>query len=93
MAGVDDHSEYDGGGLMPNGVYPKGSDALTASDKLRLLSTTGQTEDSNAPIDPAYWNGATVPDPQIAATDRRAREQRQRALRRESIDRYKESPY
>lgn len=93
MAGVDDHSEYEGGGLMPNTVFPKGNDALTPSDKLRLQSLTGQEEDSRAPLDPYHWYGNAKPDfaPEKAAA--RARQEQNRQMRREEIARYKESPY
>lgn len=50
-------SEYEGGGVMPNTVFPMGSEALTASDKLRLQSITGQEEDSRATPDPGFWVG------------------------------------
>lgn len=93
MAGVENHSEFDGGGVMPNTVYPKGNDALTPSDKLRLLSMTGQTEDSRAPVDGYYWTGATAPDPALAKAVEREQRQRAQALRRSEIDRYKESQY
>lgn len=71
-------SEYDGGGVLPNTIYPKGADALTASDKLRLLSITGQMEDPLASPDPGYWYGneyfdpaaVTPPDPQRVARER-----------------------
>lgn len=52
-----DRSEYGGGGVMPNTVFPKGTEALTASDKLRLQSITGQEEDSRAAPDPGFWYG------------------------------------
>jgi hypothetical protein len=72
-------SEYEGGGVLPNTIYPKGADALTPSDKLRLMSITGQTEDPLATPDPGYWNGneyfvpgeTPPPDPQRVARDRR----------------------
>ena len=56
-------SEYGGGGVMPNTVFPKGTEALTASDKLRLQSITGQETDSNAPVDPYFWQGGVEPPP------------------------------
>lgn len=52
-----DRSEFDGGGVMPNTVHPKGTEALTASDKLRLQSITGQETDSRATPDPGFWYG------------------------------------
>lgn len=64
----DPRSEYGGMGVMPNTVFPKGSDALTASDKLRLQSLTGQEEDSRAPVDPYHWYG-NVELPEIEPFD------------------------
>ena len=55
--GEDPRSEFGGMGVMPNTVHPKGTDALTASDKLRLMSITGQEDDSKAPPDPYFWQG------------------------------------
>lgn len=87
-----DPSEYEGGGILPNTIYPKGPDALTASDKLRLLSITGQTEDPLATPDPGYWEGnryfipgaVEPPDPQRVA--------RARQNARVERNRYKETP-
>lgn len=87
-----DRTEYQGGGPMPNTVYPKGTEALTASDKLRLQSITGQETDSRATPDPGFWYGNAyfdvneVPEP-TAEQKRRAREN----LRIERL-RYRESP-
>lgn len=92
MPGVDEFSEFDGGGVMPNTIFPKGSDALTPGEKLRLQSLTGQENDSRAPLDPAFWNGATMPDPRPAEMDRRAREREEAARRRQELRRYKQTP-
>lgn len=92
--GVEEHSEYDGGGVMPNTVYPKGADALSPSDKLRLQSLTGQEEDSRAPVDPWFWQGGQYTDDALDGVerDRRARTARNARLRREEAARYRESP-
>ena len=89
----NERSEYDGGGVMPNTVYPKGNDALTASDKLRLQSITGQEEDSRAPVDPWFWQGGQYSPDALAdvESDRRARERRNNQLRREEARRYRET--
>jgi hypothetical protein len=89
---MSDHSEYDGGGVMPNTVYPKGADALTAADKLRLQSITGQETDPNAPVDPYHWYGNVAPDPAIVENNRRAKVEKARATERREVDRYRESP-
>lgn len=90
--GLADRSEYDGEGPMPNTVYPKGSEALTPADKLRLGYLTGQEEDSRASLDPGVWYGNKyfdvneVPEPtpeQIA---------RRRENARIEQSRYRESP-
>lgn len=90
---LNERSEYDGGGVMPNTVYPKGSDALTASDKLRLQSLTGQEDDANAPVDPWFWQGGDYSSTALdgVEADRRARERRNSQLRREESRRYRES--
>lgn len=87
-----EHSEYDGGGVMPNTVYPKGSEALTPADKLRLQSITGQETDSRAPVDPYHWYGNVRPDDSIVENDRRAREDRARELAQREAERYRETP-
>lgn len=78
------YSEYEGGGVNENTVFPQGPDALTASDKLRLQSLTGQEENSNAPIDPYHWYGGQDPGEQVDPTP----QQRQRALIDEDKTRY-----
>ena len=87
-----EHSEYDGGGVMPNTVYPKGSDALTPSDKLRLQSITGQETDPQAPVDPYHWYGNVRPNEALVENDRMAREERARQLAQREADRYRETP-
>lgn len=94
MAGVEDRSEFDGGGVMPNTVYPKGEDALTNSDILRLQSLTGQDTDSKAPLNPYHWYGNMRPDPNEGKVEERARKQQEQAFLRQESNRYKESsPY
>ncbi len=93
MAGVEDHTEYNGGGVMPNTVFPMGPDALTPSDKLRLQSITGQEIDSQAPVDPYHWYGNLRPDESSDRQVQMKRRQRHRALRNSERDRYRESPY
>lgn len=78
-----DRSEFEGGGVMPNTVFPKGPEALTASDKLRLQSITGQEEDSKAPPDPYHWYGNQKPDP----IDESRVKERRKAI--EDRDRYR----
>lgn len=62
-------SEYDGGGTMRNTVHPKGTEAITASDALRLMSLTGQETDTKAPVDPLFWLGLDNNDPRPAANE------------------------
>ena len=64
--GEDTRSEFEGGGVMPNTVFPKGADALTNSDRLRLMSLTGQETDPNAPVDPYFWYGGQAPEEPLA---------------------------
>lgn len=59
----DPRSEYEGGGLLPSTVFPKGDDALTPDDKLRLQSITGQDRTAKAPPDPWHWQGWVDPGP------------------------------
>lgn len=62
MMGVDNQTEYEGGGVMPNTVFPKIEEALTAADKLRLQSITGQETDSQARVDQYFWQGVSILD-------------------------------
>lgn len=49
---------------MENGIYPQTDDVeLSASDQLMLVSGTGSTTDSHAPVDPYFWFGNVRPDP------------------------------
>jgi len=91
--GVEDHSEFDGGGVMPNTVYPKGSEALTASDKLRLQSITGQETDSHAPVDGFHWYGNTKPDMEEYKRIQRAQQRKANEIQKQERNRYKELPY
>lgn len=86
-------SEYEGGGLMPNTVFPKGIDALTPADKLRLQSITGQETDSRAKVDPYFWYGNVRPDPREAQAIQSQRQQLLAAQRAENARRYKETPF
>lgn len=58
----DPRSEYEGRGPLRSTVFPKGADALTPSDKLRLQSLTGQETDPAAPLDPYFWQGGQEPE-------------------------------
>lgn len=85
---IPDRSEYEGGGVMPNTVFPKEADALTPSDKLRLQSITGQEVDSRAAPDPYFWyGGQDTPDPTYHELNARRREARSRER-----SRYRETP-
>ena len=57
----DPRSEYEARGVQENTIFPKGTDALNAHDKLRLQSLTGQEVDSKAPVDPYHWYGNIEP--------------------------------
>lgn len=83
------YSEYDGGGVLPNTIYPKGADALTLADKLRLLSITGQMEDPLAPPDPYFWNGNVGRDPQEERAQVEERRQKLLAIKVEQANRYR----
>jgi hypothetical protein len=80
------HSEYEGGGVMPNTVFPKGSDALTPSDKLRLQSITGQEDDATVAPNPYHWHGNVRPDPITPGPT-------EAEIYRDERDRYRETPY
>lgn len=58
----DPRSEFGGKGVLDSTLYPKGQEALTPGDKLRLMSLTGQEEDPKAPLDPYFWNGNVAPE-------------------------------
>lgn len=56
-------SEYDGGGTQDNTLHPVlPGELYNASDELRLLSITGQTDDPNAAPDPYFWYGGVAPE-------------------------------
>lgn len=84
--GNPSYSEYEGGGVMPNTVFPKGEDALTAADRLRLQSITGQETDSRARPNPYHWRGGIDPRAFDVQTP-------ERITYAEEKDRYKEHPY
>lgn len=56
-------SEYGGQDSTPSGLQPKGTDALTSSEKLRLIYQTGQDVDTEASLDERAFDG------QIAGLD------------------------
>ncbi len=85
-------SEFGGGGVMPNTVYPKGEEALTAPDKLRLQSITGQETDSQAPVNLGHWYGNDDFDETKPAYTYKEHEQKLQEIAREEANRYKESP-
>lgn len=90
--GVDDRTEYEGGGVMPNTVFPKGTDALTPADKLRLGYLTGQETDSRASLDPGVWYGNQYFDPDEVPKPDPARVKREQEIARIERLRYRESP-
>jgi hypothetical protein len=57
----DPRSEYGGKGVLNNTLFPKGDDALTPSDKLRLDSLTGQHKSALAEPDQYHWYGQVDP--------------------------------
>lgn len=97
--GVGDHSDYGGGGVMPNTVFPKGEEALTAGDKLRLGYITGHEDDSKSRPDPYQFQGTDIlharPLPPEVRSDRQQRQRRQQQIRRDEANRYRETrrPY
>lgn len=58
----DPRSEFGGNGVQDNTLYPKGADALTNGDRLRLQSITGQEDDPTAAPDPYFWQGGVAPE-------------------------------
>lgn len=50
-------SEYGGNDSTPAGLQPKGADALTSSEKLRLIYRTGQELDTTASVDSITFEG------------------------------------
>lgn len=93
MAGVEDRSEFEGGGLMPNTIFPKGADALSNSDKLRLQSITGQEDDPNAAPNEFHWNGNVRPNPMDARLEAASLARKRREIWTREKNRYRESPY
>lgn len=50
-------SEFGGGDSTPSGLQPKGVDALTSSEKLRMIYRTNQDVDTEAALDPQAFHG------------------------------------
>lgn len=92
MSDMSDRTEYQGGGVMPNTIFPKGNDALTPSDKLRLGYITGVEDDSRSSVNPGQFYGNSYFDPNERRRPDPARVARERRVRREEGQRYKESP-
>lgn len=92
MSDMSDRTEYQGGGVMPNTIFPKGNDALTPSDKLRLGYITGQDTDSRAQPDPGVFYGNQYFDLNERRRPDPARVARERRVRREESRRYKQTP-
>ena len=64
MYDYGDQSEFGGGGVLPNTLFPQVAGvAMTASDQLRLMSITGQETDTHATPDPYFWQGGIFPLP------------------------------
>jgi hypothetical protein len=92
MMGVDENfSEYEGGGVMPNTVFPHDGE-VTAAEQLRLMSLTGQQTDTRAPLDPNFWYGGQGLDEQAIREQARERDQLLKQRDREVRARYRESP-
>lgn len=87
-ADYDDHSEFNGGGVQPNTLFPKTIENMSIAERLRLQSITGQDEDPKALPDPAFWQGAQVEDPAIARHRLQAEQAADRARSRAARDRY-----
>lgn len=85
-------TEYNGGGVMPNTVFPKGTDALTNGEKLRLQSITGQETDSRATPDPGFWQGNNYFDPTQPSETYEEWAEKIRRIEREEASRYDETP-
>ena len=85
-------TEFNGGGVMPNTVHPKGEDALTNGEKLRLQSITGQETDSKASPDPGFWQGNEYFDPTQPAETYEEWAEKIRRIEREEASRYDETP-
>lgn len=77
---------------MPNTVFPKGTEALNAHDKLRLQSITGQETDSRAPVNLGHWYGNDDFDESEPLHTYEEQEAIQRRLASEERARYKETP-
>lgn len=88
---MTEFTEYDGGGVMPNTVYPKAKEALTNGDKLRLQSITGQEEDSQASPDPGFWHGNEYFDVNQPAYTYKEHDRKVARAMKEEQARYKET--
>lgn len=86
----DDFSEFEGGGVMPNGVFPRA--IPNASDQLRLMSTTGQTEDTSARRNHWFFLGQDRDDILSLIQGEHEREVTAREMEEDAVRRYRQSP-
>lgn len=87
-ADYEDHSEFNGGGVQPNSLFPKTLENMSIAERLRLQSITGQDTDPKALPDPAFWRGAQVEDPLEVRARLQAQAQADRQRVRAERDRY-----
>lgn len=91
--GVYGHSEFSGGGPMPNGVFPKGREALTNGDRLRLGYSTGVEDDAKSFVKPHQFYGHPEITRQEFEQVMRQFEERERQLQRDEEQRYRRNRY
>lgn len=65
----DPRSEFEGGGVQRNTLFPVEIEDMPAGDKLRLRNITGQDADPRAQPDPYFWQGGIDPGPYPPAPD------------------------
>jgi hypothetical protein len=86
-------TEFNGGGVQRNTIFPKGVEALTPADKLRLGYITGVEDDPNSqPHDGQFVGAGRFDQTRYDEATRDLVAQRQ-ALQRAEAERYRESPY
>jgi hypothetical protein len=90
---VEDHTEYNGGGVMRNSVFPKEPEALTNGERLRLGYTTGREDNAHSIPRPHQFYGNQEITRQTVQQALLSIQRREDQIRQQESRRYRELPY
>lgn len=90
---VSEHTEYNGGGVMRNSVFPKESEALTNGDRLRLGYTTGREDNSQSIPRPHQFYGNNEITRQTVQQALLSIQRKESQIAQRESRRYRELPY